>query len=109
MRKGRFLSAVLAGLMAGCAVTATLAQEVHYSPEERPDAIDAALIATANARLTSRPTPSRIPSFSMRSTRPSAAALLSGLSSIRANVMTSSSSATYPITLGSSAADRSCI
>jgi|HubBroStandDraft_3_1064219.scaffolds.fasta_scaffold2722013_1 hypothetical protein len=33
MRKGRFLGAVLAGLMAGCAVTATLAQEVHYSPE----------------------------------------------------------------------------
>ena len=45
MRKGRFLSAVLAGLMAGCAVTATLAQEVHYSPEERLDAIDAALIS----------------------------------------------------------------
>jgi hypothetical protein len=43
MRKGRFLGAVLAGLMAGCAVTATLAQEVHYSPEERLDAIDAAL------------------------------------------------------------------
>ena len=53
MRAGRFLGAALAGLMAGCAVTATLAQEVHYSPEERLDAIDAALIATA--RQVNRP------------------------------------------------------
>jgi phosphatidylserine/phosphatidylglycerophosphate/cardiolipin synthase-like enzyme len=51
MRKGRFLGAVLAGLMAGCAVTDTLAQEVHYSPEERLDAIDAALIATAKRSI----------------------------------------------------------
>jgi phosphatidylserine/phosphatidylglycerophosphate/cardiolipin synthase-like enzyme len=49
MRKGRFLGAVL--LMAGCAVTATLAQDVHYSPEERLDAIDAALIATAKRSI----------------------------------------------------------
>ena len=49
MRKGRLLGAVL--LMAGCAVTDTLAQDVHYSPEERLDAIDAALIATAKRSI----------------------------------------------------------
>jgi len=49
MRKGRLLGAVL--LMTGCAVTATLAQDVHYSPEERLDAIDAALIATAKRSI----------------------------------------------------------
>lgn len=49
MRKGRLLGAVL--LMTGCAVTATLAQDVHYSSEERLDAIDAALIATAKRSI----------------------------------------------------------
>ena len=49
MRKGRLLDAVL--LMTGCGVTATLAQDVHYSPEERLDAIDAALIATAKRSI----------------------------------------------------------
>src|ERR1700722_15038416 len=49
MRKGRLLDAVL--LMTSCAVTATLAQDVHYSPEERLDAIDAALIATAKRSI----------------------------------------------------------
>ena len=49
MRKGRLLGAVL--LMTSCAVTATLAQDVHYSPEERLDAIDAALIATAKRSI----------------------------------------------------------
>ena len=38
-------------LAAVCAVSAALAQEVHYSPEERLDAIDAALIATAKRSI----------------------------------------------------------
>jgi hypothetical protein len=45
MRKGRFLGAVL--LMAGCSVTATMAQDVHYSPEERLGAIAGAVNATS--------------------------------------------------------------
>ena len=51
MRTGRFVGAVLSILATVCAVTATLAQEVHFSPEERLDAIDAALIATAKRSL----------------------------------------------------------
>ena len=47
MRTGRFVGAALSVLAAVCAVTAALAQEVHLSPEERLDAIDTALIATA--------------------------------------------------------------
>ncbi len=47
MRTGRLVGAVLSVLAAVCAVMAALGQEVHYSPEERLDAIDAALIATA--------------------------------------------------------------
>jgi hypothetical protein len=43
--RGRLLGAVL--LMAGCAVTATLAQDVHYSPEERLGAIAGAVNATS--------------------------------------------------------------
>ena len=43
MRTRRFVGAAAAV----CAVTATLAQELHYSPEELLDAIDAELIAGA--------------------------------------------------------------
>ncbi len=47
----RFVGAALSGPAAICAVTLALAQEVHYSPEERLDAIDAALIATAKRSI----------------------------------------------------------
>ena len=47
MRTGRFVGAALSVLAAVCAVMVALAQELHYSPEERLDAIDAALIAGA--------------------------------------------------------------
>ena len=42
MRTERLVGAALSVLAAVCAVTAALGQEVHYSPEERLDAIDAA-------------------------------------------------------------------
>ena len=43
-----FVGVARAGLTAFCiAATGALAQEVHFSPEERLDAIDAALIGTA--------------------------------------------------------------
>ena len=40
MRATRFTSAGLTVLTAVCAVSAALAQEVHFSPEERLDAVD---------------------------------------------------------------------
>ena len=48
MRAGRFISA---GLAAFCFLPPALAQEIHFSPEERLDAIDAALIATARSSI----------------------------------------------------------
>ena len=45
---------------------ASLSQEVHFSPEERLDAIDAALIATAKSSIDLRPMRSRTRSSSTR-------------------------------------------
>ncbi len=47
MGRRLFINTGLSVLAAICAVSAAIAQEVHYAPEERLDAIDAALIATA--------------------------------------------------------------
>ena len=51
MRATRFTSAGLTVLTAVCAVSAALAQEVHFSPEERLDGIDVALIGTARSSI----------------------------------------------------------
>ena len=51
MRAGRFLGAGLCVLAVCCGAGAAVAQEIHYSPEERLDAIDAALIATARQSI----------------------------------------------------------
>ena len=47
MRATRFIGAAISVLAAVCAVTATLGQEVHYSPEEDLARIDANLISEA--------------------------------------------------------------
>jgi hypothetical protein len=47
-RAGRFISAGLAAL---CSLSPALAQEIHFSPEERLDAIEAALIVTARISI----------------------------------------------------------
>ena len=49
MRRTRVLSTALVGM--AVLVRGALAQEIHYSPEERLDAIDAALIATAKSSI----------------------------------------------------------
>ncbi len=51
MRATRFIGVGLSALAAVGAVIAALAQEVHFSPEERLDAIDAALIASARSSI----------------------------------------------------------
>jgi hypothetical protein len=52
MRANGLIGAGLSALFAVvCAIGATLAQEVHYSPEERLDAIDAALIDGAKRSI----------------------------------------------------------
>jgi hypothetical protein len=48
MRAGRFISARLAAF---CFLSPALAQEIHFSPEERLDAIDAELISGAKRSL----------------------------------------------------------
>jgi PLD-like domain len=45
---GRF---IIAGLAVFCLLPPALAQEIHFSPEERLDAIDATLIATARSSI----------------------------------------------------------
>jgi hypothetical protein len=47
----RIVGAALVGLAILSLIRRALAQEVHYSPEERLDAIDAALIATAKSSI----------------------------------------------------------
>lgn len=51
MRATRFISVGLHLLAALSAIPPALAQEVHFSPEERLDAMDAALIATARSSI----------------------------------------------------------
>ena len=51
MRATRFIGAAISALAALCAVTAALAQEVHYSPEEDLARIDAKLIFEAKTSI----------------------------------------------------------
>ena len=51
MRATRLIGAGISALVAVCAVTANLAQEVHYSPEEDLARIDATLISDAKTSI----------------------------------------------------------
>jgi hypothetical protein len=51
MRARRSIGARLSVLAALFMISPAMAQAVHYSPEERLDAIDAALIATAKRSI----------------------------------------------------------
>ena len=51
MRATRFIGATISALAAPCAVTAALAQEVHYFPEEHLARIDTNLISNAKTSI----------------------------------------------------------
>ncbi len=103
----RFIGLALAGLTALGIAAGALAQEVHYAPEERLDAIDAALIATARQSIDLASYALTDPIVLDALNQAEHRGVMIRLSSIRASAMTSSSLATSPTTLGSSAAARS--